>query len=115
MRLLVCGGRRFDDKERAYGVLDALHQVRPIAAIIHGDATGADTLADKWADERGIERHPYPAMWEVHGSRAGPIRNAMMLRDGRPDAILAFPGGTGTADMVRRAREAGVEVIEIRA
>jgi len=35
-----------------------------------------------------------------------------MLKDGRPDIVLAFPGGTGTADMMRRARAAGVRVVE---
>jgi hypothetical protein len=30
----------------------------------------------------------------------------------RPDLLVAFAGGKGTADMVRRARAAGVEVIE---
>jgi hypothetical protein len=36
-----------------------------------------------------------------------------MLDDGKPELVVAFPGGRGTADMMRRAREAGVEVIEV--
>jgi ABC-type sugar transport system substrate-binding protein len=36
-----------------------------------------------------------------------------MLDEGKPDIVVAFPGGTGTADMVRRARKAGVVVIEV--
>ena len=36
-----------------------------------------------------------------------------MLDEGRPDFVVAFPGGRGTADMCRRAREAGLEVVEI--
>jgi UDP-N-acetylmuramoylalanine-D-glutamate ligase len=38
-----------------------------------------------------------------------------MLDVGKPDLVVAFPGGRGTADMVRRAKEAGVEVIEVPA
>jgi hypothetical protein len=36
------------------------------------------------------------------------------LRKGKPDLVIAFPGGRGTADMVARARKAGVpvEVVE---
>ena len=33
-----------------------------------------------------------------------------MLTDGKPDAVLAFPGGRGTQDMIRRAMRAGVPV-----
>ena len=36
-----------------------------------------------------------------------------MLDEGKPDLVIAFPGGKGTADMARRAREAGIEVIEV--
>jgi hypothetical protein len=36
-----------------------------------------------------------------------------MLLEGKPDLVVAFPGGKGTADMVRRARKANVPVKEI--
>lgn len=36
-----------------------------------------------------------------------------MLDLAKPDVVVAFKGGRGTADMVRRAREAGVKVIEV--
>jgi len=52
----------------------------------------------------------FDAEWHRHGKRAGPIRNQRMLEEGQPDLIVAFPGGHGTADMVRRARQAGIEV-----
>ena len=35
-----------------------------------------------------------------------------MLDERRPDLVVAFPGGRGTADMVGRARSAGIEVID---
>ena len=38
---------------------------------------------------------------------------ARMLEEGRPDLVIAFPGGRGTADLVARARRAGVEVMEV--
>jgi len=53
------------------------------------------------------------ANWAGLGRKAGPIRNQEMLDQGRPNMVVAFPGGRGTADMVRRARGAGVEVIEV--
>lgn len=35
-------------------------------------------------------------------------------KEAKPDLVIAFPGGRGTADMVRRARAAGIEVREIK-
>jgi formate dehydrogenase assembly factor FdhD len=32
------------------------------------------------------------------------------LSKGKPDLVVAFPGGRGTADMVRKAQTAGVPV-----
>ncbi|MFD3263157.1 hypothetical protein [Phenylobacterium ferrooxidans] len=49
----------------------------------------------------------------AYDAAAGPWRNATMLRDGHPDLVVAFPGDTGTADMVRQARRAGLEPLEI--
>jgi len=54
-----------------------------------------------------------PAEWDKFGRRAGPLRNEQMLREGKPDVVVAFPGGRGTAHMVRIAKEAGIDVLEI--
>jgi hypothetical protein len=36
-----------------------------------------------------------------------------MLRDGRPDVVVAFPGGKRTAHMLKLARDAGLPVLEV--
>ncbi len=112
MRVLVCGGRHFNDREHLRGVLDRIHKLTPIKAVIHGAATGADAFAGEWAAMSGVEQQRFPADWGAHGRAAGPIRNGQMLREGKPDIVIAFPGGTGTADMVRQARRAHVPVTE---
>jgi hypothetical protein len=53
-----------------------------------------------------------PAEWKKHGKRAGPLRNMRMLEEWKPDGVAAFPGGSGTADMIAQARNAGVKVWE---
>lgn len=116
MRVLVCGGRAFNDWTVVNDVLDGIQRVTPITCIIHGAATGADDLAERWARSEGIGRHRFPvlpAQWDKHGKAAGPMRNQAMLEKGKPDLVVAFPGGSGTADMVRRAKGAGVKVIEV--
>lgn len=108
MRVLVCGGREYSDRNRVRKELMKLKPTR----VIHGNARGADLLADAWARSVGVPADAYQAEWSKHGKFAGPLRNQRMLDEGRPDVVLAFPGGRGTADMVRRARAAGIKVIE---
>jgi hypothetical protein len=108
-RILVCGGRNYFDQAQVNTILD---QHNP-TTIIHGAARGADTLAGNFAKSRGIPEIACPANWAKHGLKAGFLRNQAMLNDHKPDLVIAFPGGRGTADMVRRARRAKVAVIEI--
>jgi len=67
--------------------------------------------AVEWAKNRGIPFDVYMADWEGLGRKAGPIRNQQMLVEGKPDLVVAFPGGKGTAGMVTLPRDAGVDVI----
>ena len=81
--------------------------------VIHGAARGADALAGEWASFHGIQTVTVPANWKGDGLAAGPKRNQLMLDLLEPDQVVAFPGGVGTADMVRRAEEAGVFVHKV--
>lgn len=113
MRVLVCGGRDYLDKfrlERTLDIFDSTHG--PFKLIITGGARGADTLAHEWAVARGIPTQVFEAKWDKYGNAAGPFRNQEMLEVGRPDLVIAFRGGRGTADMVQRAKFAGVKFID---
>jgi hypothetical protein len=57
---------------------------------------------------RGVDIRTFSADWDKLGAAAGPVRNQKMLVEGRPDLVVAFPGGKGTADMVRRSERAGI-------
>lgn len=81
--------------------------------IISGGAAGVDTVAIEFAVVNWCDCKEYPADWKKYGKSAGYIRNKQMLVEGNPDLVIAFPGGKGTANMVKLTREAGVEVIEI--
>ena len=115
MVVLVCGGREYNDRDRLYARMDRLCSVFPFPDItlIHGAARGADHLCDLYARDRGLRCLRFPADWATHGRAAGAIRNQQMLDEGKPDVVIAFPGGKGTEDMIRRARKAGVEVIRV--
>lgn len=113
MRVLVCGGRNYADWERLCAVLGKLHAEAIIETVIQGGAKGADKLAGQWAEAASVPCEQYDADWESFGSFAGPKRNRAMLEEGRPDVVIAFPGGTGTRNMIRQARKAGVKVVEV--
>jgi len=110
IRIVVCGGRDLHDADLVNGALDAEARSCVIDCIIEGDAPGADALASEWAKRHGINNLKFPADWKSFGPRAGPIRNRKMMLDGKPDLVLAFPGGRGTQDCVRQAKAAGVPV-----
>lgn len=111
MKALVCGGRNYSDANRVFVELDRIHAERPIDLVIHGGASGADLLGWSWAIAKNIPAREYPADWVKHPKVGGFIRNQQMA-DAKPDVCIAFPGGNGTADMVARARKAGIELIE---
>lgn len=111
-RVLVCGGRHYRDFKRVFRVLNAEHKVSPIGCIIVGGCSGADQFAADWAKAGPIPCETYMADWAI-GPQAGPERNQRMLDEGKPTKLIAFPGGRGTADMVRRAVAAGIPVQHI--
>jgi hypothetical protein len=113
MRAIVCGGRKFKDWPMLSAALDAIHAETPLDCVITGAAPGADTLADTWARTRSIRVERYYALWRTYGPAAGPIRNQKMLDEEKPDVVIAFPGGVGTADMISRAEKAGVPVKKV--
>ena len=112
-RVLVCGGRDFNDYDLLESVLDTISSEVGVFQIISGCAKGADTLAIQYANKHEYPLREFPADWDKHGKAAGPIRNKQMLDEGRPNIVIAFPGGRGTADMVNRSKKVGIEVIEI--
>jgi len=116
MKVLVCGSRHFNDYSRLSQTLESM--VRPEwKTIIHGGAKGADSLGGLWGEANKFEVEVYPADWNTHGKAAGPVRNIRMLKEGKPDFVVAFlaPNSRGTKHMISIAQEAGVpvKVIEI--
>ena len=115
MKVLVTGGRDYADKLRVWAALHEIEADTPISHLIEGGATGADAHARSWAlSTNGVQSVQCPANWGRYGAAAGPRRNAAMLGLS-PDLVMAFPGGRGTASMVRLAKASGFKVIEYSA
>ena len=108
MRILVCGGREFDDLRLFIPSIKPYLEKNNV--IIEGGAKGADFLARCFGKYYGLEIITFPADWKQHGKDAGPIRNKEMLAKGKPDIVLAFPGGFGTRHVTSIAQREGIEV-----
>lgn len=109
MRVLVCGSRKWSDKQR---IQDELRKLPIGTVIIEGGARGADELAAKVAKELGFKVKEYSANWERYGRAAGPIRNKQMLDGGKPDIIYAFHTNImkskGTLNMLKQGFKKGI-------
>ena len=116
-RVLVCGSRDFNDYNLLATKLDEVRdRLGDVSMrVISGAARGADSLAAKWAQQRGVPCDEYPADWDRHGKSAGYRRNEQMLTEGDPHLVVAFPQGEsrGTRQMMDIASKARVAVEEV--
>ena len=102
------GGRRYTDDIKVYEVLRVLNPDR----VMVGDADGLDRLVRTFCKRLQIPYHTFKADWDAHGKAAGPIRNREMLQSGA-QILVAFPGGRGTENCVKQAKELGITVLRV--
>lgn len=125
MKVIIAGGRYYKFQQADKDFLDEQWKKLPITEVVCGHAPGADTEGYDWAHEREIPIVSYPARWErwgVDGAVIGVRANGMKYNKlagfwrnqemaDYADALIAFPGGTGTADMIERATKKGLVII----
>ena len=128
---IICCGRKFSDFDMFNNSMTDIIQLKGCPeVVVHGAATGADSMANGWAQRMAVRVRREPALWDdidvpgavvkyrangtPYNAAAGGQRNQKMLDDYKINMVVAFPGGPGTADMVARARKAGISVAEIK-
>lgn len=109
-KVIITGGRDYND---VVMVEDVLNFIRP-DIVIHGDCSGADTIAKNWAKERFIKDIPYPYLSE-YGKAGGPIRNKQMCSENTDAIVIAFPGGKGTENCIKEAVKLNMIVMRVEA
>lgn len=99
MKVAVIGSRSFDDYKRLKRILD----LYPITVIISGGAAGADSLGEKYADEKCLQKEIYHPDWDLFGKSAGFLRNTTIIEN--CDMIVAFwdKNSKGTKDSLDKA------------
>lgn len=114
-KVLVCGGRNFNDYTKLSDVLDRFVADFGIGCIIEGGAKGADALARHWAEDNRVCYIEVPAQWDNFGKAAGMLRNEWMIKYCDPQFVIAFPtqGSKGTWGMISLAKLQAIPVLVI--
>jgi hypothetical protein len=109
-RVVIFGSRSWRDVQ---AIRDFVFSLPEGSVVIHGGADGADAIAGRAAQERGLEVVVFKAAWGKYGKAAGPIRNAQMISEGHPTQARGYRRGLkspGTDGMARLLRRAGIPV-----
>ena len=109
--VIICGSRDYDNYERLKSMCDYYLskkiQSGEKVVIISGGAKGADSLGERYAQERGLEVKVFRADWDKYGKRAGILRNTKMAEIA--NACIAFPSAysenKGTTNMIQQAKQ----------
>lgn len=110
MKVIIAGGRDFKDYNRLKEVCDKILINQNKIEIVSGTAGGADTLGERYAQEKGYEVKKFPAKWDEYGKKAGYLRNQEMGE--YADGLIAFWDGQskGTKHMIDIANKNGLKV-----
>ena len=110
-KVLVTGSRTWSDKTVIYSELNNFLAKFPNNLIlVHGGAAGADSIAHNWALANNVKTEVWEANWDLHGKKAGPIRNNLMIKSGA-DYSLAFlqNNSSGTLHAISTLKKSGVD------
>lgn len=109
-KAVIAGGRNFQPEQKHYDWLARVLHDLSVSEVVSGGCSGADRFGEDAARHYKLEIKRFPADWNKHGKAAGPLRNEEMAK--YADVCILFPGGSGTADMKRRAIAHGLKVVE---
>lgn len=109
-KVIIAGGRHFNNYEKLCKVADHMLKNKAEIEVVSGTASGADTLGEDYAKERGYGVKRFPANWNKYGLSAGYKRNKEMAEYG--DALIAFwnKKSKGTKNMIDLAEKYGLKI-----
>lgn len=110
MRVIIAGGRDFDDYDLLSQKCDRILKFVEDVEVVSGTARGADRLGERYAKERGFKVTQFTADWWYYGKSAGYVRNKEMAK--YADALIAFHDGSsrGTQHMINLAKSYGLKI-----
>ena len=110
MKVIIAGGREFDNYELLCEKCDNILQNESDIEIVSGTCKGADLLGEDYANEKGYSIKQFPADWKKHQKSAGAIRNKQMAL--YADALICFWDGKsrGSKNMIDTANNNDLKV-----
>ena len=105
----VTGSKPVDDADRICAALDQVRTKYPDMVLVHGGGPGAEKIAARWAESRGVHQVVCKPDWNAHG-RAAPFRRNDELLSLLPKGVIGFPGSGISENLLDKAAQLGIPV-----
>jgi len=107
MNLAIIGSRDFNNYDLLKQTILSLININDVNSIVSGGANGADKLAEKFAEEFGLQKIIFKPDWNKFGKSAGIIRNSDIVKNS--DMVIAFWDGNskGTKKSIDISKKLG--------
>ena len=81
--------------------------------LVHGGGPGAEKIAARWAEARGVHQVVCKPDWNAHG-RSAPFRRNDQLLNLLPKGVIGFPGSGISENLLDKAVQLGIPVQRVR-
>ena len=109
MNIAIIGSRKFTDYEFLKSEMEKFISEYSFdeVVIVSGGAKGADSLAEKFANEKVYKTLIFQPEWEKYEREACRLRNTQIVENA--EVVFAFWDGTspGTKDSIEKAKKLG--------
>ena len=113
-KIAFAGGMDCQDHNRIWAVLDKVQAKHPDMVLLHGGSPkGAELIASKWAEHRGVTQIAFKPDWSRH-AKAAPFKRNDSLLDTLPVGLIVFPGTGITDNLADKARKLGIPLFDFR-
>ena len=112
--IAITGGKTVSDADAVWSTLDRTREKYGDMVLLQGGGPGVEKIAASWADARGVHQLVCRPDWNAHG-KAAPFRRNDELLNFLPKGVIAFPGSGITGNLVDKARQLGIPVMNIAA
>ena len=110
----ITGGKQVADADAVWTTLDRTREKYGDMVLLHGGGPGIEKIAASWAEARGVDQVVCRPDWNAHG-KAAPFRRNDELLNFLPKGVIAFPGSGITGNLVDKARQLGIPVLNVAA
>ena len=105
----VTGSRPVDDANPICAALDQVRGKYKDMVLVHGGGPGAEKIAARWAESKGVHQVVCRPDWNAHG-KAAPFRRNDQLLKLLPKGVIGFPGSGISENLLDKAVQLGIPV-----